>query len=322
MEIDERLDPTEVKTYAQTIAAVSAAEGLRVLKLEDRPILSRLFRWFANRPLQRFALTMAQFDLLVALEGTAAAAHWLLPQFINNLNITGSEHIPAEGPLVVAANHPGAADVLAVMAAVPRRDFRLVVSLPSAKTLIHAMEHVIFVPPKLERRPGQVTNLIIDELRQGHCVLIFPRGNLEPDPALLDGSAASIGYWSSSLRLFSEKAPETQIVPTVVSGVFSPQALLTPLARFYRTLKDRQRAALVLQLIVKFARSERWPVAAQVRFGEAVSQTQVGLEGVLPAVREQMLGLFEQVQRISPWPLLHGAGGWTPLESGPTATGY
>lgn len=312
----------EVQAYAQTIAAVSAAEGLRVLKLENRPVLGRLFRWFANRPLQRFALTMAQFDLLVALEGTAAAAHWLLPQFINNLNVTGSEHIPTDGPLVVAANHPGAADVLAVMAAVPRRDFRLVVSLPSAKTLIHAMEHAIFVPPKRQRHPGQVTSLIIDELRQGHCVLIFPRGNLEPDPVLLEGSAASVGYWSSSLRHFSEQAPETQIIPAVVGGVFSPHALLSPLARFYRTLKDRQRAALILQLIAKFARPERWPVAAQVRFGQAITQAQVGPEGVLPAIREQMLGLFEQVQRVAPWPLLQGAGGWSPLESGPTATGY
>ena len=320
MEIDERLDPEEVRVHAQAIGKVSAAEGLRVLKLENRPILGRIFYWITRRTLQRFALSMAQFDLLVAREGTAAAANWLLPRFINSLSVEDSDRIPLDGPLVVAANHPGAADVLALMAGVPRRDFRLVVSLPSAKVLTHAMKHVIFVPPKQERQPHQVTSLIIEELRQGNCVLIFPRGNLEPDPVLLDHSAASIGHWSTSLRLFCEQAPDTQIIPAVVGGVFSPQALLTPLARLYRTLKDRQRAALVLQLIVKFARPERWPVAAQVRFGEVVTQAQVGLDGVLPAVREQMLGLFGQVQQITPWPLLNGVGGWFPLETGPVTT--
>ncbi len=299
----------DLTLYAQELADVTAAEGLRVLKLADHPLLGRLFLKATRPALHRFSLTMAQFDLLVAQEGIMAAAQWLLPRFVNELEIVGQPQIPAEGPLVVAANHPGAADALALMASVPRPDFMLVVGLPAVKALRYAMRHVIFVPPKPRCQHGEVTRAIVEQLRLGRCVLIFPRGNLEPDPAWLEGSDDSINNWSSSLRVFAQEVPDTQIVPAVVGGAFSAQALRHPLLRFYRTHKDRQRAAIVLQNIVKFLRPEWWPVRTRIQFGQTVMAAREGAEEVLPAVKAQVKALLENM-RFNEWPLMRGAVGW------------
>ena len=58
----------------------------------------------------------------MAEQGVAAGARWVLPRFVKSFTAHGVRHIPDEGPLVIAANHPAAYDSLVISAHVERPD--------------------------------------------------------------------------------------------------------------------------------------------------------------------------------------------------------
>ena len=113
---------------------------------------------------------------------------------------------------------------------------------------------------------GQLPPLagLTQQLRQGGCVLTFPAGKIEPDPALLPGAAAALEGWSDSIGLFARLAPAAQIVPVLVSGVFSPAALRSPLVRLRRKQAERERFAAMLQVVAP----RRYPVRVTVAVGQ------------------------------------------------------
>lgn len=72
--------------------------------------VQRLFSPLFRAPTQRFAQLAAAFDDRVAQWGFCEAARWVLPNFARPVAASGTEHIPAEGPLLIASNHPGTCD--------------------------------------------------------------------------------------------------------------------------------------------------------------------------------------------------------------------
>src|SRR5512139_1101373 len=119
----------------QSIAVTTSVETLTRINFDDmlanfglgglrlgRGILERLCRAGA-RHLAEQALS---FDRGVGEIGLQAAARqWLLP-YIHRLDVVGAQHIPMSGGLILAANHPGMTDALAVFSSVPRPDLQLV----------------------------------------------------------------------------------------------------------------------------------------------------------------------------------------------------
>ena len=61
----------------------------------------------------------------------------------------GLENVPAEGPLIIAANHPGAADSAAIGANAGRDDLKILASdVPFLKNLSQIGQRLIFLPRK------------------------------------------------------------------------------------------------------------------------------------------------------------------------------
>jgi putative hemolysin len=139
---------------------------------------------------------MAQFEEDAASAGLTAAARNLLSGLVENVCVFGAEHIPAEGPLLLACNHPGAYDGLALLTGLCREDIRVVASGVDFTHSLPVMEQrLIYVTPNTGVRMKAVRESL-RHLHAGRSVLIFPSGR---DPA---------GTWLAQALIFTELVPK------------------------------------------------------------------------------------------------------------------
>jgi hypothetical protein len=234
--------------------------------------LGSVGRWrlpleFASRiPTRRLARQIAVYDWVVGEWGLAAGGAWALERMSRDAEVGGRETVPREGPLLLVSNHPGLADAVALFAATPRKDLRVVAAeRPLLEALPNTKRHLLTVP---EAHPGRfgLVRAATRHLRQGGAVLTFPGGRIEPDPATLPGAVEALDRWSSSVDLFVRLTPGLAIVPVVVSGVISPAALRNPLTRLRRRRRDREWLAATLQMLAPALRD----VSVRVEFGSPV----------------------------------------------------
>jgi len=201
------------------------------------------------RTARSFASYGAAFDQKVAQWGLDGAARWAVPMFARDVEVDGTESIPASGPLLVAANHPGSVDALAITSLIRRRDLKVVASgLGFLRHLPELSRHLIFVPRYDTQGRMGVVRSVIHHLMDGGAILIFPGGNIEPDPAVLPGAPDALGAWSQSLDVVLRRVPQAQVVISIVSGVLSRAALRNPLSPFVRSMRDRQKVAEIIQV--------------------------------------------------------------------------
>jgi hypothetical protein len=210
-----------------------------------RGLIEALFR----RTAQSFAAYSAAFDQKVAQWGLDGAASWAVPLFASDVEVDGAESIPQSGPLLVAANHPGSVDGLAIASYIRRRDLKVVATgIGFLRHLPALSRHLIFVPrDDTQGRMGAVRSMI-HHLTDGGAVLIFPGGNIEPDPAVLPGAPDAVEAWSPSLDVVLRRVPHAQVVLSIVSGVLSRAALRNPFSPFIRSMRDRQKVAEIIQV--------------------------------------------------------------------------
>ncbi|MCJ7658350.1 MAG: hypothetical protein MUO67_04280, partial [Anaerolineales bacterium] len=98
----------------------------------------RLFR----RVTDSLAKIGVPFDQITRDEGLPAASSWCLDQFCEGIRVVGKENVPAEGPLMVTSNHPGAYDGLVLFTEVGRKDMTWVSSeIPFLDALPNLREH-------------------------------------------------------------------------------------------------------------------------------------------------------------------------------------
>ena len=158
--------------------------------------------------------------------------------------VAGIEHIPATGPVVILANHPGMTDTVALLASLASRPDLLVIALdrPFLRALANVAKQLIFVADEDASRMS-VVRAVAKHLKQGGALLTFPAGDIEPDPATFGRRRAveSVGRWSDSFALFARLAPLTRFVPAIVSHVISPQARRHGLTRLRRTAQNKGR---------------------------------------------------------------------------------
>jgi 1-acyl-sn-glycerol-3-phosphate acyltransferase len=121
-------------------------------------------------------------------------ARLLLAVFYRRVEVHGLEHVPARGPLVVAANHHNAlVDPMLLLATIPRRLAPLAKAPLFRHPLIAPFLRLAGALPV--QRPqdapgGGASNVAMfakatDELRRGGAILIFPEGVSQAVPTLL-----------------------------------------------------------------------------------------------------------------------------------------
>ncbi len=281
-------------------------EILIALKQSPHGWARRLLGPLLKLPARRFAVLMAEVDRRVALDGITAAAQWLLARLVTGIDARGAEHIPLSGPALIASNHPGAYDIVALLATIGRDDIKIIASgVPFTRSLIATAPHLIYVNPDNLGAPDRMVAIraSIRHLQEGGALLIYPSGIVDPDPDLEPGLEASIGGWSGSLEIFLRRVPQIRVVPAIVSSVLSPRYFNNPLVRIPRTAWEQRKLAEMIQVSRQMISNKPIDLTPRLTFGDAACGEQLrDVEGCyLPALIEKTRQLlrFHQVASLA-----------------------
>jgi hypothetical protein len=277
--------PPLIETLTE-VNIVDILDSAGLLHLRGTP-LRHIFRPTARR----FALTAHEFDTRVGKEGLAQGSAWLMSRMTAGLVTSGMEHVPAQGPLIVLANHPGMTDTVALFASLALRpDLRVIASdRPFLRALPNVARQLLLLP---EDRAGHMAAMrgAARHLQQGGALLTFPAGDIEPDPATFgpQRAVASLRNWSSSFALFARLVPQARFVPALVSNVISPQAQKHPLTMLRRTARNREKLAAALQVALPRYRG----LVARVAFGHLSNPGPDEAEELGASIAAQMRSLI------------------------------
>jgi 1-acyl-sn-glycerol-3-phosphate acyltransferase len=249
---------------------------------------SRVITWLLRAALSGPTQSIAQRALKVEAmvrrpEGQQTASRWLMDYWQVPVTAAGVSTVPTSGPLLVVSNHAGWGDALALWAKLPRQDVYTVVR---ANGLLRAMpnlvNHMIVVA---ENQEMTALRQIIRCLREGNTVLLFPRGQIEPDPRLnLSGAVDSLKNWTPTVEMIARHVPELQVVPAAVGGVLSVSAQNHPIARLYRKPQTREYVGATLQLMLNIFHD----VKIAVQIGEPIPADRAQL----PHIQQAMVDLL------------------------------
>jgi hypothetical protein len=249
-------------------------ELTKALGLPQSNSARSMIRAIFGKATQKFSELAIGLDRAVGEGGVSVGANWVLPRFVNSHIARGVENIPTEGPLVIAANHPGSYDSIVISAHVTRPDYKIIIGdIPFFQNLPNISKNAIFAPT-VANITGRMRTVreAIRHLQKGGALLIFARGSIEADPAFMSSPGGEFHHWSRSLEIFLRCVPQTQVLSTIVSGVIAESAFRHPITWFRKTRPDRQRLAFMYQMIRQvLSGQEIFGLKPQVTFGNVIS---------------------------------------------------
>jgi hypothetical protein len=257
-----------------TLSEQLVHELAKAVALPRSRLASDLARLLFGPATRLFAQLALDLDAQVAAGGLAGGARWVLPRFAKSCEARGTESIPPDGPLVIAANHPGSFDSVAISAHVMRPDYKIIIGdIPFFQALPHISARALFAPADEDIRGRmRVLRDCLRHLQGGGALLIFARGGIEADPSFMPDAGAEFPLWSRSLEIFLHHIPQTRVLVTIVSGVISQSAFRHPLTWLRKARADRQRLAFMYQMVRQMlSGQEVFGMIPRVTFGEIVA---------------------------------------------------
>jgi hypothetical protein len=264
----------EANFEAVTNAVLIEIQG--IMGLAQNRLAQRAVRSIFRPPASRLANLLVRLDQDVANHGLRAAAENLLARFVQDFRVDCPQPIPRDGPLLVVSNHPGAYDVLLLVASLFRDDLKIISSdIAIFRYLPSVTSHFIPITDDPYRRMAAF-RAGLRQLLEGKALLIFPRGDVEVDPALSADAAQGIVRWSLSLDLFLRRAPQTRSVVAIVSGVFSPHWANHPILRLWKRTEQRQKIAQIIQVAEQLVLSKKPTLTPRVSFSTPLTLSEAG----------------------------------------------
>ncbi len=141
---------------------------------------------------------------------------WILCRVVSRLFLSyrtrGVEHVPAAGGVLLAANHASYADIPLLGCAVRLRLFYLGRATLFPSPLVGRILRALgWIPLKPERWDRKAFQSVVELLKAGKAVVIFPEGTRTPDGALQKGKPG-IG------RIVEEA--QCPVVPVYLRGTY------------------------------------------------------------------------------------------------------
>jgi len=247
-------------------------------------------------PTRRLSRLLVDLDRNISQNGWNLAVNQFLEHFVTHVHLHGEETIPKNGPLMVVCNHPAAYDVVILAACIPREDLKILASdIPIVQMLPQIAKHIIPVPYHIPARL-QTVRRSIEHLRNGGAILLFPRGDVEPDPTVSPGSVQSLSGWSSSIELFLRKVPQTISVVAIASGVLSAKWFKNPLIKLWKKYEQRQKVAEIFQIASQLLTGMKPSATPEVSFSSSLTISELGGEEVPDGVL--LASLTEQARLL------------------------
>ncbi len=277
-----------------TLTRLINNEVIIAMGLREDGWLGRRLQPILCRATRRFCELFAEADRRVGEEGLIAGGRYLLLNLVRDFRARGAKDVPSEGPLIIASNHPGTVDSLTLIASAGREDLKVIASgVPFLRNLAHVREHLILLPRQGLQARMLVVREAIRHLKEGGALLLFARGGIDPDPAFMADGDDELMHWSRSLEVFLDRVPRTRIVTSIVSNVIEPAYMRHPLTWLKRARPDRQRLAMMVQLMQQMV-GKRLEIVPRVSFGSVIDPCALREPGnVLPVVTESAQRLMK-----------------------------
>ena len=234
-------------------------EILLAFKIPRNNFSRKLFSPLFNKPAVKFSRIGAALDSDLKEFGVRRAAELMLRNFADKVTSIGEDRVPKEGPLLVVSNHPGTIDSIAIAASLPRNDLKIVgQDIPFLMELPHVSKHMIWTRARehIQSRAG-VIRQAINHLKEGGSVLIYPSGQIDPDPLVLPKAREAIENWSRSIALMIRKVPDTNVQVTIVSGVLEKKFAHSRLTKIHKEALPQRRMAEFMQVLQQLYRDWR-----------------------------------------------------------------
>ena len=268
-------------------------EIVRALGVSPSGAARRLLGPVFRLPAGRFAGIMARADELAGSSGLPGVARSILADFGLEPAVRGAEEIPKDGPLIVASNHPGAYDSLAIMAAVPRTDLKVVISdVGFTRALAAAREFFIYAPHETAGRMRTLREAI-RHLAGGGSLLIYPHTEVDPDPESSPGAREALNDWSPSLEIMLRRVPRARLQVAIASGILLPRFVEHPLVKVRRGAAQRQKLAEFLQVSWQLVFPKRVRPGIHLSFAAPVAPHDLPSDRTMPAIIEIAERLLE-----------------------------
>ena len=229
-------------------------------------------------PTQRMSRLLVDLDRNIAEYGWNSAVNQFLRHFVTSVHLHGEETIPKNGPLMVVCNHPAAYDVVILAACIRRDDLKFLASdIPIVQMLPNIAKHSIPVPYNI---PDQLQTVrsAIQHLKNDGAILLFPRGNVEPDPTVSPGAEQSLSGWSPSIELFLRRVPQTISIVAIASGVLSRKWFKNPLIKLWKKYEQRQKVAEIFQIASQLLTGVKPTATPMVSFSSPLTISELGGE--------------------------------------------
>jgi hypothetical protein len=272
--------PDAVAVYREKITD----EIFRAFGFSPAGMFRLLFGPLFRRPAGRFAGIIARADDAAGYSGLSGGARSILADFSLEPAVRGAESIPRGGPLLVASNHPGAYDSLAIMSSIPRKDLKVVISdVGFTRAFSAAGRFFIYAP---EDTTGRIKAMraSLEHLENGGSLLLYPHVEVEPDPETSPGAREALRDWSRSVEILLRRVPEAALVVSIASGILLPRFLESPLVRIRRRAPQRQKLAEFLQVIWQMLRPRSVRPIIHLSFAAPVRGHDLPGDRLMPAV--------------------------------------
>jgi 1-acyl-sn-glycerol-3-phosphate acyltransferase len=241
---------------------------------QDSPRLAKLLRILSRPAARKFARQMQEFDSQVDESDLTTASRYMLEKYVKDVRVYGLERIPSQGPILALSNHPGMTDTLCLFAAINRPDLRIIaLDRPFLQSLPNVSRQLFFISDNSKERLSAVRKAAA-HLRGGGAVLTFPAGKIEPDPKVYPGALESLNHWTDSAGVFLRLAPETRILPMLVSGVLWKKVVSNPFTKLKKVREDREKLGAAFQLLAQVIFNLH-PLIVTVQVGEPVGLTEI-----------------------------------------------